>query len=55
MSRNSVFRYKGKEVDADAVANAFHVQAVLMGRVIQRGDDLDVSIELVDARDNSHV
>jgi eukaryotic-like serine/threonine-protein kinase len=55
MSRNSVFRYKGKEVDAAAVADALRVQAVLTGRLWQRGDELSVSVELVDARDNAHL
>jgi eukaryotic-like serine/threonine-protein kinase len=55
MSRNSVFRYKGKDVDASRVGRELGVGAVLTGRVEQRGDDLVVSAELVDARDNSHL
>jgi TolB-like protein/Tfp pilus assembly protein PilF len=55
MSRNSVFRYKGQEVDAQTVGNALHVRAVLMGQVITRGDGLTISVELVDARDKSHI
>jgi serine/threonine-protein kinase len=55
MSRNSVFRYKGQEVDARAVGNTLSVQAVLTGRVVQHGDDLSISVELVDARDSSHL
>ena len=55
MSRNSVFRYKGQDVDAKTVGNALSVNAVLTGRVVQRGDDLSVSLELVDARDSSHL
>jgi hypothetical protein len=31
------------------------VRAVFKGRVMQRGDDLEISAELVDARDNSHI
>ena len=31
------------------------VRAVFEGRVMQRGDDLEISAELVDARDNSHI
>jgi hypothetical protein len=38
MSRNSVFHYKGKDMDAQAVAKELKVQAVLTGRVAQRGD-----------------
>jgi serine/threonine-protein kinase len=55
MSRNSVFRYKGQEVDAQSVGNILKVRAVLTGRLVQRGDDLIVTVELSDARDNSHV
>ncbi len=55
MSRSSVFRYKGQELDARAVGTTLGVRAVLTGRVVQRGDDLFVSLELVDARDSSHL
>ncbi|HZN10257.1 MAG TPA: protein kinase, partial [Blastocatellia bacterium] len=55
MSRNSVFRYKGQEVDARTVGSTLGVSAVLMGRLVRRGDDLTVSVELVDAGDNSHL
>jgi TolB-like protein len=37
MSRNSVFRYKGLEADAQAAGRSLKVQAVLTGRVVQRG------------------
>jgi eukaryotic-like serine/threonine-protein kinase len=53
MSRNSVFHYKGKEINAQAIAKELNVQAVLMGRVTQRGDDLAISVELINAQDNS--
>jgi TolB-like protein/thioredoxin-like negative regulator of GroEL len=55
MSRNSVFRYKGKEIDARTVGNELKVQTVLVGRVSHRSDLLSVSVELIDARDNSHI
>ncbi len=55
MSRDSAFRYKGKETDAQAVGRALGVRAVFKGRVMQRGDDLEISAELVDARDDSHI
>ena len=40
MSRDSAFRYKGKDTDARAVGQTLGVRAILKGRVIQRGDDL---------------
>ncbi len=55
MSRNSVFRYRGKEMDAQAAGHELGVRAVLTGRIVQRGGDLWVSTELVDAHDNSHL
>src|SRR5438128_6517196 len=55
MSRNSVFHYKGKEMDAPAVAKELKVQAVLTGRMTQRGDGLSISVELINAQDNSQI
>ncbi len=55
MSRNSVFHYKGKEMDAQAVAKELKVQAVLTGRMTQRGDGLSISVELINAQDNSEI
>jgi serine/threonine protein kinase/tetratricopeptide (TPR) repeat protein len=55
MSRDSSFMYKGKETDARTVGQSLGVRAVLKGRVMQRGDDLEISAELVDARDDSHI
>jgi len=50
MARSSVFHYKGHEVDPATVARDLKVQAVVTGRIIQRGDQLIVSSELIDAR-----
>ena len=47
--RSSVFRYKGKDVDTKTLGKELGVQAVLYGRVIQRGDQLTLSLELLDA------
>src|SRR2546430_15148171 len=55
MSRNSVFHYKGKDMDAQAVAKELKVQAVLTGRMTQRGDGLSISVELINARDKSQI
>jgi eukaryotic-like serine/threonine-protein kinase len=49
-ARSSVFRYKGKEVEPQQVAADLSVQAILNGRVVQRGDDLTLYLSLVDAR-----
>ena len=48
-ARSSVFRYKGKDIEPQQVAADLKVQAVLNGRVSQRGDTLTISLDLVDA------
>jgi len=55
MSRDSAFMFKGKDADARTVGQALGVRAVLKGHVMQRGNDLEISAELVDARDDSHI
>jgi serine/threonine-protein kinase len=55
MSRGSVFRYKGREVDLQNVARELRVRALLTGKVAQRGDTLIISAELVDARYNRQI
>jgi eukaryotic-like serine/threonine-protein kinase len=52
MARSSVFRYKGKQIDPLAVGHELGVRAVLTGRISQRGDNLFISTELLDVRDN---
>lgn len=47
---NSVLRYKGPQSDVAAVAKELEVDAVMTGRLTQRGDDLTISVELTDAR-----
>jgi eukaryotic-like serine/threonine-protein kinase len=47
-ARSTVFRYKGRERDARAVGRELNVQAILNGRVTQRGDQLTLSLELID-------
>ncbi|HEX9421835.1 MAG TPA: tetratricopeptide repeat protein [Pyrinomonadaceae bacterium] len=49
-ARSSVFRYKGKVTDAKTIGKELNVQAILNGRVVQRGDQLTLSLELVDAQ-----
>ncbi|MBI1791552.1 MAG: tetratricopeptide repeat protein [Acidobacteria bacterium] len=55
MSLAAVARYKGKPPDPLAVRRDLGAEKVLTGRLAQRGDDLAITIELVDSRDNSHV
>ncbi len=55
MSFSAVSRYKGKQTDPQAVGRELNVRAVLMGRLVQRGDDLLISAELVDVKDNKRL
>jgi serine/threonine protein kinase/tetratricopeptide (TPR) repeat protein len=54
-SRNSVFRYKGKDVDMQKVGNDLGVSALVSGRVGPRGDNIEISAELTDVRDNTEI
>jgi len=55
IARSSSFKYKGREVDPREVTRALGVQALVMGRIAQRGDDLQVRVELVDTRDGTQL
>jgi eukaryotic-like serine/threonine-protein kinase len=54
-SRNSVFRYKGKDVDVQKAGGELRVSALVTGRVTPHGDNVDVSAELTDVRDNTEI
>src|SRR5205807_4257146 len=49
-ARSSVFRYKGKTTDAKTIGKELNVQAILNGHVVQRGEQLTLSLELVDVQ-----
>ena len=49
-ARSSVFRYKGKEFDPKKIASELNVQAILTGRIIQRGEQMTLNLELIDAQ-----
>jgi len=55
MSHTSVYRYKNHDVDARSMSAALGVQAILTGRVTRHDDRISLTLELVDARDNSHL
>jgi TolB-like protein/class 3 adenylate cyclase/Tfp pilus assembly protein PilF len=55
MARSTVFSYKGKDVDPRKVGNDLGVDAVLMGRLIQQGDNLAIRTELVDVADGTEI
>jgi TolB-like protein/DNA-binding winged helix-turn-helix (wHTH) protein/Flp pilus assembly protein TadD len=55
IARSSAFRFKGRDADPQAAGRQLKVQAVLTGRVVQRGDSLSVQAELVDVGENRHL
>jgi eukaryotic-like serine/threonine-protein kinase len=55
ISRTSAFRYKRRDIEPQKVAKELGVEALVMGRVVQRGDDLSVSVELVNAREDKQL
>lgn len=55
IARSSLLRFKGKEVDPQVVGRELNVQAILTGRVVQQGEMLTISAELVDTQNNTHL
>jgi TolB-like protein/DNA-binding winged helix-turn-helix (wHTH) protein/tetratricopeptide (TPR) repeat protein len=54
-ARSTVFKFKGTQTPAPDIGNELGVQAVLSGRVVQRGDDLTVFLSLVDTRTENNI
>jgi len=50
--RATVFRYKGKDTDLKTIGKELNVEAILSGRVVQRGEQLTLSLELVDVQND---
>ncbi len=55
MSKISVLRYKNGDIDPRQVGRELNVQAVLSGRIVKRGDGVEISIELADAREGTRI
>lgn len=50
-ARNSVFQYKGREIDARRVGDELGVQTLLLGRISESGSgEMTLDLELVDCR-----
>ena len=47
-ARSTVFTYKGKTPTAQKIGEELNVDAVLFGRLVRRGDELKIDLELVD-------
>ena len=55
MARSSVFRFKGKDDDPQKIGQQLQVNAVLIGRITQHGDEVRVQADLVSAADGSEL
>ena len=53
IARNSVFRYKGQDVDPKTVGQQLNVSAVLRGTIEEQGDGVEVSLVLTDTNQNN--
>jgi serine/threonine-protein kinase len=53
MSRDTAFRFKGQDKNAQQIGDELGVSAVLAGTVERSGDSLSISAELVDAGDGA--
>jgi len=54
-SRRSAFQFKGKDVNLQKVGDELGVSALVSGRVIPHGDNIEVSAEITDVRDNTEI
>jgi serine/threonine-protein kinase len=52
---SSVARYKGKELDTQAVGRELKVQMIVTGTLRPQGDDLTISVSLVDVREENEL
>lgn len=56
MARSTVFRYQGRVMeDAQRIGHELGVRAVLTGRLLKRGDQLVIKLELADTTDGAHL
>jgi TolB-like protein/Flp pilus assembly protein TadD len=55
IAQSTVFRYKGRRIDPQAVGRELNVRAVLTGRIMQSGGSLRIGTELVDVASGSQL
>jgi len=55
MAQSTVFRYKGRDLDAQSIGRDLKVRAVLTGRMMQSGGSLRIGAELVDVATGSQL
>jgi TolB-like protein len=55
ISRSSAFSYKGKDIDVTTVAKELNVAHVLEGSVRKSGNKIRITVQLIDARTDTHL
>jgi TolB-like protein/Flp pilus assembly protein TadD len=55
IARNSSFKYRGPNLDLKEVADKLGARAIVTGKVVRVGDDLNVHVEMVDAENNQQL
>ncbi len=55
IARTSSFKFRGENIDIQDAARKLGVGAILTGRVVRRGDDLQISVELINTADNTRI
>ncbi|MBA4123793.1 MAG: protein kinase [Acidobacteria bacterium] len=55
IARSSSFKFRGENIDIQDAAKKLGVAAILTGRVVRRGDDLQISVELINTADNTRI
>jgi serine/threonine protein kinase/tetratricopeptide (TPR) repeat protein len=55
MAQSTVFRYKGRKIDPQAIGRELNVRAVLTGRIMHAGGSLRIGTELVDVATGSQL
>ncbi|MDA1277519.1 MAG: protein kinase, partial [Verrucomicrobia bacterium] len=54
-SRDSAFRYKGKDTDVQTIGRELGVRAIFKGRITQQGDSMTVLAEMIDTRSDTQL
>lgn len=55
IARTSSFRFRGENVDIQDAAQKLRVGAILTGRIVRQGDDFQISVEMINAVDNTRI
>jgi TolB-like protein len=55
LARSTVFKFKGMEDDPRQIGQSLQVNAVLMGRITQHGDELGIDADLVNTTDGTEL